>query len=52
MNENLNQSVPASEPMETSHGGLTVKHANIFYLIHIVFALALSSFKIPGLPMT
>ena len=33
-------------------GGLSVKRANIFYLCYTALSLILTSFKIPGLPMT
>lgn len=42
----------APEPAEAPRGGLTVKRANLFYLIHTVLALSLSAIKIPGVPAT
>ena len=52
INVETEKSVSASGTAELPHGGLTVKRANIFYLIHVVLALALTSFKIPGVPVT
>lgn len=52
MKEELEKSGSASAMAELPHEGLTVKRANIFYLIHVVLALALTSFKIPGVPVT
>lgn len=46
------KSASASEAATLPHGGLTVKHANLFYLIHTVPALGLSAVRIPGLPIT
>lgn len=52
MNETIEESAAILETAEPSRGALSVKGANLFYLSYIVFSLALTSFKIPGLPMS
>ena len=52
MKEENEKSTSASEAAALPHGGLTVRCANLFYLIHTVLALGLSAVKIPGLPIT
>ena len=52
MKEENEKSTSASEAAALPHGGLTVRRANLFYLIHTVLALGLSAVKIPGLPIT
>ena len=52
MNKEIEKSISAPETAEALHGSLSVKRANLFYLIHTVLSLGLSAIKIPGLPVT
>ncbi len=52
MNKEIEESISAPVTAEALHRSLSVKSANLFYLIHTVLALGLSAVRIPGLPTT
>ena len=52
MKEESEKTASVSASAGQFSGGLSVKRANIFYLWYTALSLILTSFKIPGLPMT
>ena len=50
MNGENEKSTAASEAAALPYEGLTVRHANLFYLMHTVLALGLSAIKISDCP--
>lgn len=52
MQEELEKTEAPSNTGKERSGGLSVKRANIFFLCYTVLALALTSIKVPGLPLS
>ena len=52
MQEELEKTEAPSDTGKERSGGLSVKRANIFFLCYTVLALALTSIKVPGLPLS